>query len=382
MVSRAIVNGEDYTIWRDHVDRPRLIRARSEGTIRCICRKPLTFVDSTIKIPHFRHLQGNCLIIGAERDTETHNEGLEYLGQLLRKNLDGVVEKEHTFRVPDGLRRTDIFAKLKDRKTICYELQCSPTSETEFEDRTVAYKKLGHKVVWILGPDVSGLRIKTHVTNDLFEGVLTTVKRLAFTCLVMEQYLTLYFPTLDEKLWIAYCTDRNFERTRNITFSKGEKQFVVQMPEVKLALFTAEFGRNGLPYIRNFPPQELLKPSKRLQAVYAREMIHLGIARAVPELSRKVGGSHRSGKSRKAKGRAKSAPSVSKTISGLREVGIPCSLCSTGISDQHYHRCDKCASILCDTCTKKIENDLKQPEHNLTGQVRHCDWLASSKSVQ
>jgi hypothetical protein len=327
-------------------------------------------------------LQGNCLIIGAERDTETHNEGLEYLGQLLRKNLNGLVEKEHTFKVPDGLRRTDIFAKLKDRKTICYELQCSPTSETEFEDRTMAYKKLGHKVVWILGPEVSGLRMKTHVTDDLFEGVLTTVKRLAFSCLIMEQYLTLYFPTLDEKLGIAYCTDRNFERTRNITFSKGETLFVVQMPEAKLTLFTAEFGRNGLPYIRNFPPQELLKSSMRLQAIYAREMIHLGIARAIPELSRKVSRSRRLGKSRKTRDRAKSASSVSKTISGLRKVGIPCGLCSAGISAQHYHRCDKCANILCETCTKKIENDLKQSDHNMTGQVRHCDWLASSKSVE
>jgi competence CoiA-like predicted nuclease len=141
MVSRAFVNGSDYTIWGDSVDRSMLVRARRNGKIACHCGKPLTFVDATVKIPHFRHLHGNCLIIGAERDTETHNEGLEYLGQLLRTHLDGIatIEKEKTLSTPDGLRRTDIFAAFRDGRTVCYELQCSHISEGEFAERESAY---------------------------------------------------------------------------------------------------------------------------------------------------------------------------------------------------------------------------------------------------
>ena len=83
MVTRAIVYDEDYTIWLDNIDRTRLAKAREDKKIKCHCGKPLTFVDALVRIPHFRHMKGNCSIIGAERDTETHNGGLEYLGQVL-----------------------------------------------------------------------------------------------------------------------------------------------------------------------------------------------------------------------------------------------------------------------------------------------------------
>ena len=137
--------GEDYTIWGDTLDRDLLLRARGQKRIACHCGKSLTFVDAIDKIPHFRHLKGNCRIVGEERDTETHREGLEFLGQQLRKTIDGIVEKERTFKVSGRLRRTDIFVTLKDRTTICYELQCSPIRKSEFRSRTAAYNGLGQR---------------------------------------------------------------------------------------------------------------------------------------------------------------------------------------------------------------------------------------------
>ncbi|MEM3448179.1 MAG: competence protein CoiA family protein [Nitrososphaerota archaeon] len=247
MVSRALVNNEDYTIWGylSPEDRARLIRAREEKQIMCRCGKPLTYVDATQVIPHFRHLQGNCLIIGAERDTISHNEGLEYLGQLLRTRLTGVnVEKEHIFRVRRGLRRTDIFVEFGEGRKICYELQLSPLSTSEFRNRTSCYEKLGNEVVWIFGPDASG--ISNIQTNP--EGVLVPIKEAAFLSLKKQGYLLLYYPEIspDRRLWIAYCTDHKYNRTYEFLTNDG---FLVEMRQVKITMVPLQFTDNGLPLI-------------------------------------------------------------------------------------------------------------------------------------
>jgi hypothetical protein len=64
--------------------------------------------------------------------------------------------------------------------------------------------------------------------------------------------------------------------------------------------------------------------------------------------------------------------SVDQLISRLRAAG-----CS-GIQDKMADVSDS-RKILCETCTTKIENDLKQSKHNLTGQVRHCEWLPTAQ---
>jgi len=377
MVSRAFVYGKDYTIWDDSLDRSLLIQARKDQKIRCLCGKPLTFVDATVKIPHFRHRRGNCLVIGAERDTETHNHGLEYLGQLLRKSLSGAtVEKERTFKVRLGLRRSDIFAKLPDGKTICYELQCSPLSLAEFAERIAAYRSLGHRVVWIFGPDASGIRITPITTRfeDLLTGLPYALKELPFSCLREQGNLLLYFPNLQEKLWIAYCADGRFDRTREVTLGTGDKQFLIRMPEPRLAMFAVQFRGDGLPYARAFPVQELAAALKgassklvKARGIYARELKRIDLYPRKTTIPKKQ---------RKNKSGPRFRPHFPKETSVTSRLGNQCNLCSSRIVDQHYHRCSECGGIFCDACTMKIENDLNQPDHNMTGWVNHCYWIA------
>jgi len=276
------VYGTDYTIWADQLDRALLIHARRDRKIECHCSKPLTFVDSTIRIPHFRHLTGSCSIIGAERDTETHNEGLEYVGQILRSNLKHAhVEKEAIFKVPGGKRRTDIFVELEGGNSICYELQCSPITEEEFVERTTAYESLGNEVVWIFGPDAAG--VKYLRPNGLAGGSTVPIKFIALSALRENSYLALYFPTQKERLRIAYCADGVLDRTRDFTITRGQNKFLVTMPDVRLALFPLEFEKDGFPYARNFPSGELAVldlnsvRKKKLQTVYARELIRAGV---------------------------------------------------------------------------------------------------------
>jgi len=368
LVSRALVYGIDYTIWADHIDRTMLIRARRKGKIKCFCGKHLTFVDSTIRIPHFRHLKGNCSIIGVERDTETHNEGLEYVGQILKNKLkDMDVEKETTFKIHGGKRRTDIFVKFKGDTTICYELQCSPISENEFVNRTIAYDSLGHELVWIFGPEASGLRYPpSDFTKDISKGSRICIKFVALSALKESGYLALYSPTQQERLWIAYCADGVYDRTRDITLTRGEKQFVVSLPEVELTTFPLEFGQDGLPYARNFPRQQIdvrngnSAKIEKLRAVYAREL-HLNEHTTRPKPTRPP------------KQRPKKPSTEKKTW--ITKNGPICIVCGSAIRDQHYHKCVECGSILDDKCTRIIEKALHEEEHNTTGWVRHCEWV-------
>jgi hypothetical protein len=370
MVSRALVYGRDYTIWSDDVDRNLLTRAREDGKIKCHCGKALTFVSATMKIPHFRHRKGNCSIIGAERDTTTHIEGLEYLGQVLRKSLGGVatVAKEETFKVRDGLRRTDIFAKFNDGRTICYELQCSPISESELSAREAAYKSLRHKLVWIFGPESSGLKVTPHdsVYGELTKGKTFSLKEVPLSVLERQDYLALYFPDLADRLWIAYCADQRFDRTREFVLERGDKQILLSIPEARLTMFKLKF-EDGIPYADSFPAKDprftaILKrrsaKREKLQTTYAREFDRLRIRRVspTPRIARRRPNSRRF---RRVKGIANSKH---------------CILCGSRIRYQHYHKCDKCGAILDDSCTMMIESDLEENGHNMTGWVRHCDW--------
>jgi hypothetical protein len=379
MVSRALVFGEDYTIWDETLDRDLLLRARDQKRIVCHCGKSLTYVDAVDKIPHFRHLRGNCRIVGEERDTETHREGVEFLGQHLRKTIDGIVEKERIFKVPGGLRRTDIFVTLKDGTTICYELQCSPIRESEFRSRTAAYNGLGHAVIWIFGPDASGIFPKTS-SSALSDGSMTAVKRPAFLVLKKNRYVALYFSMAEGRFRIAYCADGKFNKTRDVPLYRVEQtQLVYPMPEVKLAMFRLEFGHDGFPYIENFEQfsqeslNEVLSRQSKRTSSYGRELARHGLL--TEEFRNRLQGEKSSKKTNR-----ETTRETRKAAEFPQKPVIRCLQCRLPITDQHYHLCNGCGMILCDQCTMRIEKDLHQNSHNLTGQVKHCEWVAASNS--
>lgn len=297
---------------------------------------------------------------------------MEYIGQILKKKLrDALIEKETTFKVRGGKRRTDILAKFKDQASVCYELQCSPISSGEFSDRTLAYTSRGYRVVWILGPDASGIKYPPAIDSlkDFSKGVKICIKFTALSILQATGYLALYFPEKQERLLIAYCVDGVFDRKRDLTLTRGEKQIVVTMPEVELAVVPMEFEQDGIPYAHNFPHDQLdplHQSTKRsqLSVSYARELIRYK-HRTIPKL-----------------GTSKHLPKQSsgqKKESGLTDaMGPRCSLCRRTITDMHYHKCTACGCILDAECTKKIEAALLEEEHNMTGWVRHCEWVSAS----
>jgi hypothetical protein len=373
-VARALVYGKDYTIWADNLDRELLTRAREDHRITCYCGKALTFVSSTLRISHFRHFQGNCSIVGAERDTITHNEALEYIGHFLRNNLKrAIIEKEKTFALPEGLRRTDLYAQLANGKGICYEVQCSRCSTSEYEDRTAAYKRLGHRIVWILGPEVTGVRKPSRVSSldEVVNGVPTTIRSIALSALLERGYLCLYFPDEKERLWLAYCPTGKFDATRKFVVKRGEQEVLVSLSEVGLSYFQVELGTDGNLYATRFPINELKVKFERpseinevLRKVYGRELRHRGL-RTVKQA-----------KAEREKDKGKASIKFKKSSSNY------CAMCDSEILNQHYHKCVTCDAILDDRCTVMIERGLGECEHNMTGWVRHCEWLQHEKENQ
>lgn len=384
MVSRGIVYNEDYTIWGHSTDNVKLIQARKDREIRCYCGKSLTFVDSKLRLPHFRHLKGNCKIIGAERDTETHNDGLEYLGQLLRKHFPRAnIEKEKFFDVPKGLRRTDIFVDFNGERTICYELQCSPISEQEFLDRTIAYNILGHEVIWIFGQESSGIKNIPNTTSyeELLKGTPIAMKYLASSVIELKGYLILYYPKLKDKLWIAYCSDGNFNKKRNFTIKRGDLEQQLSMPEINLSFFPIQFDNQGVPYASRFPIEAIKRSYdrrtekiKKIRSRYLRELQCHGIEPILKQSSKSRTNDHYETPTFVEKHEVK--PKKKKRVF----FNLSCTICGSSIKHQHYHLCSECKNILCDDCTIMIEKDLKITQHNLHGWVSHCNWIHLGKA--
>jgi competence CoiA-like predicted nuclease len=105
------------------------------------CSQKLMFVDSIIKIKHFRHYgENNC---STEPDTEQHN--------LFKKQIhDIMINKgyacEYEKRIGD--RVADIYGE-KGIIKLAVECQISPISPEELADRDYNYRTLGYETLWI-----------------------------------------------------------------------------------------------------------------------------------------------------------------------------------------------------------------------------------------
>jgi hypothetical protein len=233
--------------------------------------------------------------------------------------------------------------------------------------------------MWIFGPDCSGIKTPPYA-GELVKGVSIPLRSIIYHNLIETGHLALYFPnlSLNERLWIAYCSDGKFDRTRKITLRKGgDNEFQISMPEVQLAAFKLEFSR-GLPYISQFGEvaEKLMKTrAPRLtRRIYAREFDRIGVQPSIR--SRRLRYATRPSRS---EGKPKASKKHRTPTRNHDIKPIACSLCDSEITNQHYHKCRECGSIFDDSCTMRIEKELGQKDHDMTGWVRHCDWKRSQQ---
>ncbi len=114
--------------------------ACSKKTYLCLsCNSLLRYRRSKLQFPHFYHLSKtpSCRLHGK---SEKH-----LLIQMnIQKRLQGAT-LEKPF--PSIGRIADV---VWEKEKIVFEIQCSPISEKEAQERVFEYQALGYKVVWIL----------------------------------------------------------------------------------------------------------------------------------------------------------------------------------------------------------------------------------------
>jgi competence CoiA-like predicted nuclease len=112
-----------------------------------VCDKPMSFVDSRLKIKHFRHKeQNNCY---SEPETYEHMRLKKFVYSWLSS-----ANYKCEFEVKIGNRIADVtFLNTKTNKLRVVECQVSIISDYEAQQRTTDYKQNNvHEVYWILYP--------------------------------------------------------------------------------------------------------------------------------------------------------------------------------------------------------------------------------------
>lgn len=116
----------------------------------CYCQTKVRVRKGLSRIPHYYHLNlpASCRLQGKSQD---HLFAQLALVKLLPAK-EAVIEK--TF--PTLLRVADV---VWEARKIIFEIQCSPISEQEAQQRVIDYAKNGYQIVWILDDRVFNRRI-------------------------------------------------------------------------------------------------------------------------------------------------------------------------------------------------------------------------------
>ncbi|WP_050614332.1 competence protein CoiA [Bacillus testis] len=126
-----------------------LAKMRKES-FRCPCCKGKVMMKAgRVMVPHFAHLsKEECA--ASEPESVVHLQGKKHLFRWLSKQGYNV-QLEMYF--PAIKQRADLYIE-KAKWRFAFEFQCSLITSEEVRKRTLGYKKLGIRVIWILNADL------------------------------------------------------------------------------------------------------------------------------------------------------------------------------------------------------------------------------------
>ena len=158
------INGTKFNTMED-VD---IIKSKSIKLFCPNCLEELIFVDSVLKIKHFRHYgDNNC---STEPDTEQHI--------LFKKQIhDHYINKgfKCEYEVKIGNRIADLYLEKESLKAVI-ECQISPISPEELKARDLNYKQLGYNTLWIF-------HLSNYVKYSGVNGITKSKKKYAVVSL-------------------------------------------------------------------------------------------------------------------------------------------------------------------------------------------------------
>jgi|GEM_PF-2118874 len=140
----------------ERVFAPELNDKRQDFFCR-FCNSPMSFVDATLKIKHFRHLiKASC---DYEGETEEHENCKYSVYKELKAIRSGKVFIEH----PVGKLIADVYWERIGKPDIAFEIQATNYSISKYEDK-IAYYSFRHiLVVYIFVGDIFGNEVRPNI---------------------------------------------------------------------------------------------------------------------------------------------------------------------------------------------------------------------------
>ena len=128
------------------------------GTFRCqLCDGDMIYRRTVKARPHFAHKPNSPCSSDYEHKPESpeHHEAKARIRDHLRNKYgsDAVVDLE--YRLPEVKRVADVMVSINGFRE-AHEIQFSPVTAAELEQRTQDYESLGISVFWWFGPKCSG----------------------------------------------------------------------------------------------------------------------------------------------------------------------------------------------------------------------------------
>lgn len=202
------------TKFGERVFAPELFDKRQDFFCR-FCNAPMSFVDATLKIKHFRHLvKASC---DYEGETEEHENCKYSIYKELKAIGNGNVFIEH----PVGKLIADVYWERIEKPGIAFEIQATNYSTSQYEDKISYYAFRNIIVVYVfvgdsfcreVRPNVYSLKeIEKRIFDD--NTYLDTV----IGCYLNDDAVTVpSFSKKYEKGGDGYCSNR-FIMRRNST---------------------------------------------------------------------------------------------------------------------------------------------------------------------
>ena len=139
---------ENVLVDLDTLTKPEIMNLNRRRNFSCVkCAKPVIFKNGTRKRPHFAH-DKNAIAVG-QPESAAHMLVKHSLARWLeRQGCPSMVER----RFPEIDRIADVYFEYLNRPYVL-EIQKSPISDTEYQQRIADYQKIGATVLWVfLGP--------------------------------------------------------------------------------------------------------------------------------------------------------------------------------------------------------------------------------------
>ncbi|MFC6169738.1 competence protein CoiA [Loigolactobacillus jiayinensis] len=127
--------------------RTQLKRFKGQSFYCPACHDRLRLKIGATVQPHFAHLPGATCHVAAEGETAEHLAGKALLGKLFRRWQINFAYEVYLASIQ---QRPDLLIS-KGAQRIAIEFQCSPISLARLRARTEGYRRIGYRVVWILG---------------------------------------------------------------------------------------------------------------------------------------------------------------------------------------------------------------------------------------